>query len=150
MNTQPGGPQNNLPKDLHTVTRCLLARYTDPSTGKLKAFYLPRRREFDKPPSAVGRVEGFIKHKPQEHESFWSTEVEVFLPAAFAAVDNGSVLDHPNHVKVLKDCIALHWARSKTYKESHEKSFEEVVEQQKRDWLEKPHPLAHSGIPRSL
>ena len=49
MNTQPGGPQNNPAKNQHTITACLLARFTDASSGKLKAYYLPRRREYDNP-----------------------------------------------------------------------------------------------------
>ena len=42
MNTRPGGPRNNPTKDVHTVTECLLARFADAETGKLKAYYVPR------------------------------------------------------------------------------------------------------------
>ncbi|MBR7825766.1 DUF4238 domain-containing protein [Actinospica sp. MGRD01-02] len=141
MNTQPGGPQNNPPKDLHTVTRCLLARFADSTSGKLKAYYLTRPREYDKPPSAVGRVEGFITHNPQEYEAYWKTEVEDFLPAAFTSVDDKTILDKPDHVKVLKDCIALHWARSKAYKDTSEALLQEVTQRQKRLWMEQHRQL---------
>ena len=71
---------------------CLLeARFTDASSGKLKAYYLPRRREYDNPPSRAGRVEDYIEYDPQAHEDYWSTEVENHLPAAFAAVDDGTI-----------------------------------------------------------
>lgn len=136
MNTQPGGPQNNPTKDQHTVTEHLLTRFTDLSSGKLKAYYLPRRREYDNSPSRVGRVYRYIQHDPQTHEDYWNTEVENHLPTAFATVDDGTVLDHPDLVKVLKGCIALHWARSAAYKKAHEKLLASVTEQQKHQWLE--------------
>jgi hypothetical protein len=115
MNTQPGGPQNNPTADQHTITETLLGRFADASSGKLKAYYLPWRREYDNPPSRVGRVKKYIKYDPQMYEDYWNAEVENHLPTAFAAVDNGTIFDHPDLVKVLKDCIALHWARSLAY-----------------------------------
>ncbi len=140
MNTQPGGPQNNPTQDQHTITEGLLTRFTDESSGKLKAYYLPRRREYDNPPSRVGRVKKYIEHDPQAHEDYWNTKVENHLPAAFAAVDDWTILDHPDLVKVLKECIALHWARSAAYKHSHQELLESVTEQQKRQWLENFRP----------
>jgi Protein of unknown function (DUF4238) len=145
VNTGPGGPRNNPTKDAHTVTACLLARFADTETGKLKAYYVPRglpgRREYDNPPSRVGRVREYMKHEPQEHEDYWNTEVENQLPAAFAAVDDGTILDRPELVSVLKDCIALHWARSAAYMQEHEERFKAVTEQQKRLWLQNPSAL---------
>jgi hypothetical protein len=136
VNTHPRGPQNNPAKNQHTVTECLLARFTDTGTGQLKAYYLPRRREYDSPPSRVGRMKEYIKHAPQTHEDYWNTEVENRLPAAFAAVDDGTILTQPGFVKVLKDCIALHLARSAAYKQTHEELLKTVTDQQKRQWLE--------------
>lgn len=146
MNTQPGGPQNNSPRNIHTVTEVLLGRFTDPATGKLKAYYLPRCREYDNPPSKVGRVFEYFKHDVQTHEKFWSDEVETFLPAAFEAVDDGTILNRPDLVKVLKDCIALHWARSAAYKDAHERLFKDVTEQQKREWFAKYKPTLASAF----
>jgi hypothetical protein len=137
VNTQPGGTQNNPTQDQHTVTEGLLARFTDENSGKLKAYYLPRRREYDNPPS---RVKKYIEHDPQAHEDYWNTRVENYLPTAFAAVDGGTILDHPDLVKVLKDCIALHWARSAAYKQAHQELLKNVTEQQKRRWLENFRP----------
>jgi hypothetical protein len=141
MGTQPDDARDNPPVDQHTVTRCLLARFTDASTGKLKAYYLPRRREYDSPPSRVGRVKNYIEHAPQVHEDYWNTEVEQYLPAAFTAVADGTVLSRPDLVKVLKDCIALHWARNAAYKESHQELLKSVTEQQKRQWMENFRPV---------
>ena len=131
-------PTDNPTKDVHTVTKCLLARFADAETGKLKAYHVPRglpgRREYDNPPSRVGRVPKYMKFRPQEHEDRWNAEVENHLPVAFAAVDDGTILDRPGLVSVLKDCIALHWARSAAYKQAHEERFRTVTEQQKRLW----------------
>lgn len=146
MNTQPGGPQNNPPRNIHTVTEVLLGRFTDSATGKLKAYYLPRRREYDNPPSMVGRVFEYIKHDVLTHEKFWSDEVETFLPAAFAAVDDETIFNQPDLVKVLKECIALHWARSATYKEAHERLFKDVTERQKQEWFAKFKPTLASAF----
>jgi hypothetical protein len=148
MSTRPGGPRNNPTKDVHTVTECLLARFADAQTGKLKAYYVPRglpgRREYDNPPSRVGRVLKYMKFRPQEHEDRWNAGVENHLPAAFAAVDDGTILDHPGLVSVLKDCVALHWARSAAYKQAHEERFRTVTEQQKRLWKQNPPALARA------
>lgn len=141
MNTQPGGPQNNATKDQHTITKCLLVRFADASSGKLTAYYLPRRREYDNAPSRVGRVQNYIEYDAQAHEDYWKIEVEDYLPAAFARVDDGTILDYPRLVKVLKDCIALHWARSAAYKKSHQELLESTSEQQKRRWLENFRPV---------
>ena len=141
MNTLPGGPQNNPTEDQHTVTKCLLTRFTDPSSGTLKSYYLPRGREYDNPPSRAGRAKKYIDHAPQAYEDYWNTEVENHLPAAFGAVDDETIFDHPDLVKVLKDCIALHWARSVAYKKSHEELLKSVTEQQKRRWLEDFKPV---------
>ena len=140
VNTQPDSPRNNPTEDQHTITKCLLARFVDVKTGKLKAYYLPRQREYDNPPSRAGRVKKFIERDSQTHEDYWNTQVETHLPAAFAAVDDGTVLDHAGLVKVLKDCIALHWARSVAYKQTHEELLRTVTEQQKRWWLESFRP----------
>jgi Protein of unknown function (DUF4238) len=141
MNTRSDGPQNNPTRDQHTTTARLLKRFTDASSDKLKEYYLPRRREYDNSPSRAGRVKDYIRHDPQAHEDYWNTEVESHLSAAFAAVDDGTILDCPDLVMVLKKCIALHWARSAAYKKAHEELFENVTEQQKRQWLEDFRPV---------
>jgi DNA-binding CsgD family transcriptional regulator len=46
----------------------LLARFADAETGKLKAYYVPRglpgRREYNNPPSRVGRVLKYMRFRP--------------------------------------------------------------------------------------
>jgi hypothetical protein len=137
MNTQPGEPQNNPTMKQYTVMEYLLEQFTDPGTHRLKAFYFIRSREYYNPSSRMGRVDDFVVHEPQAHEDYWSTEVENFLPESFAAVDGRTILGKPHLVKVLKDCVAPHWARSKAYKESHNRLLEKVTERQGREWMER-------------
>jgi hypothetical protein len=130
MNTQPGTP-NNVVHEMHVVSRVLLRRIIDPATRMLAGYHLASQHEYRKAPRSVGWVDGFIKHEPKVHEDYWNVEVENHLHDAFQAVDDRSIFGKPRQIQILKDCIALHWARSKSYKEFHEKVLEVVTAHQK-------------------
>jgi hypothetical protein len=67
--------------------------------------------------------------------------VENHLHDAFQAVDDGTVFNEPRHVQALKDCIALHWARSKAYKQTHEVIMAAATVRGKRRWREQHESL---------
>ncbi len=62
-------------------------------------------------PGAVGKLENFVKIDSRETEQLWGL-TEQDLPAAIKAARTRRVLQNPKHVAVIKDAIALHFARS--------------------------------------
>jgi len=133
-------PTPNNPHEIHVVTKALLRRFVDPATRKLTGYHLASRREYGKSPGSVGWVEQFIKYRPEETEAEWR-QIENRLHDAFKAVDDESIFSQPDHVETIKKCIALHWARSKVYKDLHETILEAGREWHKRQWRQHYQPL---------
>jgi hypothetical protein len=138
-------PAPGSPHEIHVVSRVLLRRFTDPTTKKLAGYHLASRREYDKSPRSVGRVEQFVKYEPEAAEAEWQT-IETRLRDAFKAVDDGSIFSQPDHIEAIKDCIALHWARSKVYKELHETLLEAGREWHKQQWQYNWHLLVAAFV----
>jgi len=136
VKTQPSVPNNEV-RQIHVVSQVLLRRFVDPATGMLTGYHLASQRDYyPKSPKSVGWVEGFIRHQPRTHEDYWKAEVEDHLHDAFRAVDDRSIFSKPRQIRVLKDCIALHWARSKSYQEVHQMVMALVATRQKQYWAE--------------
>jgi hypothetical protein len=125
---------NNAVHEIHVVSQVLLRRFINPATQMLTGYHLASQRDYSKSPRSVGWVDGFIKYQPQVHEDYWKAEVEDHLHDAFQAVDDRSIFSKPRQIQVLKDCIALHWARSKSYQEIHDKVLEFVTARHKEEW----------------
>jgi hypothetical protein len=125
---------NNAVHEIHVVSQVLLRRFIDPATRMLTGYHLASRRDYSKSPKSVGWVDEFIKHEPKIHEDYWKAEVEDHLHDAFQAVDDRSIFARPRQIQVLKDCIALHWARSKSYREIHDKILEFITSRDKEEW----------------
>jgi hypothetical protein len=110
----------------HLVSRVLLERFTEPSPGGpvLYPFDLnrPKTRHKLKGAKGVGWVENFVPYASGSLEQLWN-DTEQHLPAVFAAVDAGTVLDHPAHIAMLRDLLALHLTRSRSYRDLHVQSF---------------------------
>jgi len=151
-NRRPGsngddGRTPGSPHEIHVVSRVLLRRFADPATRKLAGYHLASRKEYEKSPRSVGWVEQFIKYRPEETEAERKTTVEDRLNDAFEALDNGTIFCHPAHVDTIKGCMALHWARSKAYKELHESLLEAGRQWHKQHWREQyPQLLAAAFV----
>jgi hypothetical protein len=62
-------------------------------------------------PDGCGYIQNFVRYASRSLEQLWQT-VETNLRDAIAACDDRTVFDHPQHVRTLKDAIALHLVRS--------------------------------------
>lgn len=102
-----------VPVKQHVVSQVLRRRFVDPSTGLLAVYDLIEGTERLLPPQVVGFVRGFIRRDAAEAERLWQ-QTERRLSKVFAAVDDHTILEEPDLLDVLRDAIAMHWARSKT------------------------------------
>ncbi len=62
-------------------------------------------------PNGFGYVTNFVRYASKSLEELWQT-VENKLDNAIAACSDRSIFDHPEHVRTIKDAIALHLVRS--------------------------------------
>jgi hypothetical protein len=97
----------------HVVSRALLRSFLGPTSqgDRLLSYNLRFGRAKLRAPGAVGKLENFVKIDSQETERLWGL-IEQDLPAAINAARTRRVLQNPKHVAVVKDAIALHFARS--------------------------------------
>ncbi|WP_269857962.1 DUF4238 domain-containing protein [Streptomyces sp. RPT161] len=110
----------------HLISSVLLERFTESSPGgpALYPFDVnwPDRRHTLKGVNGVGWMKDFVPYASGSLEQLWN-DTEQHLPAVFTAVDAGTALDDPAHVAVLRDLLALHLTRSRTYRDLHVQSF---------------------------
>lgn len=108
-----------VPRKQHVVSRVLLKRFASRATPtgglELLEFNVRYGTERLRPPAAVGYVMDYLTAAASQAEQYWG-EVENRLPAALAVVDDETVFEHTEHVETLKDCLALHLARSRTFR----------------------------------
>lgn len=71
-------------------------------------------------------VDDFVAHESAALEQVWG-RIERLVPAALAAVRDGSALDRPDVVDQLKAVLALHWARSSASKAVNTRLRDQVV-----------------------
>jgi hypothetical protein len=100
----------------------LLRRFTAAPGNHLLVFDLVVGRERESSPRSVAFVKDLIRIDADIAETTWG-KVEALLPKAFDALDDASLLDRPELVAVVKDCIALHWARSKMMQQVSERAW---------------------------
>lgn len=69
--------------------------------------------EAAKPVSRTGAIENLVTVGSAELEQVWAQKVEGKLGHALKLIEHGQLLKLGNekHVNIIKDCIALHWAR---------------------------------------
>ena len=94
----------------HLVSRVILRRFCDEDhlLSRCALAHVHVRRVG---PDGVFRTARLHPDDPSLFEARWK-DVEDSLPAALAAVDDGTVLAKPDLVVVLRQCIAIHMARS--------------------------------------
>jgi hypothetical protein len=106
--------------DQHVVSQVLLRQFTIPikSGDRLSAHSLQFGKSKLRAPRGVGKLEHFVKIDSQETEDLWG-QTEQHLPAALAAARTRRIFANPKHVAVIKDAIALHFARSLELLQAH-------------------------------
>lgn len=104
---------NNAPRRQHTVTKAVLKRFTDPSSGSLEAFDFSSGAHSLRRPEKVGYVLDFISHNAQQYENKWQTS-ENKLGLIYDSYAKGVLHTLPEAIEAAKDLIALHAARSRT------------------------------------
>jgi hypothetical protein len=100
-------------REQHVVSQVILRRFLGPTPqgDRLLAYNLRYGRAKLRAPAAVGKLQNFVQIDSQETERLWG-RTEQDLPAAIDAARTRRVLQEPKHIAVIKDAIALHFARS--------------------------------------
>ena len=115
-------------REQHVVSRALLRRFLGPTSqgDRLLSYNLQFGKAYLRGPGAVGKLENFVKIDSRETEQLWGL-TEQDLPAAIKAARTRRVLHNPKHVGVIKDAIALHFARSLDTLESVEQNWQQTL-----------------------
>ncbi len=112
----------------HLVSRVLARRFTN-ARSELTRFEVERRRVRDVGVMGFGRAWALYPGDPMRFEQTWK-HVEDRLPAAFAAVDDGTIFSRLDLVELLKECLAIHLARGTTVSRVHAQAAKDL-----REWL---------------
>ena len=127
-------------REQHVVSQVLLKRFAAPGPGsaglQVGRFDLdhPERFHKDKGTGGCGWVKDFVPFASGSLENLWG-ETEQRLPAALAAVDDGSVGKDDMAMATLRDVVALHFVRSIRTRDMHERVWEEVFAAHRRSML---------------
>ncbi|MDQ6884552.1 MAG: DUF4238 domain-containing protein [Candidatus Dormibacteraeota bacterium] len=135
----------------HLVSQLVLRRFTQ--AGQIIRVDLQTgQRELRNPASCMYK-RGYISANPKEAEELWGT-VERRLPPALAALDAGTLFQNQNDVNAIKDCIALHFARSfgllwtrRTALDRAEAKVRAKILEEDRQFLERQFYLRHHFYP---
>ena len=124
----------------HLVSQVLLKRFVGHTGGdarRIIPFNLarPASKQPSKSPKECGKVRDFVKFGSGHLERHVWKPTEDALPAAFAAVDYGSLFDHPEHVATIKNVIALHYVRSTQIRDMQRGIWPGIVTNQMEWWL---------------
>lgn len=115
-------------REQHVVSRALLRRFLGPTNqgDRLISYNLQFGKAYFRGPRAVGKLENFVKIDSLETEQLWGL-TEQDLPTAIKAARTRRVLHNPKHVAVIKDAIALHFARSLDTLKSVEQNWQQTL-----------------------
>jgi hypothetical protein len=123
-------------KRVHLVSQVVLRRFCD-DTNNLSACSLKYGRTFRTGPKGVCYSTDIDQADPVGSEQLWKT-VEDRLPEALDAVEAGTVLKDPGLSNVLRECLALHWARSRTLISMYEQALPRILDRQEREMWADP------------
>lgn len=97
----------------HLVSRVLLRRWSNHKGGQICGLDLDSLSQRCDSVDQFGAAEDLIKEDPEITEQLWNT-IERKLKHPFDLLDQGRILEPQNrkHIQALKECLALHFARS--------------------------------------
>lgn len=117
-------------KNQHVVSRAVLKNFSfkDANGGDALIPYNVRAKRELRPLGigGCGKIPHFIRYASQSLEDLWKSSVEDHLHEVSASIQDRSILNKPGLVTVVKDCIALHLARSPRYLEVRSASIDEA------------------------
>lgn len=124
----------------HVVSQVVLSEFAVDRHLEVEDVRNPGRWR-PKSPAAVGYVNDFVQHDSAAIEGLWQT-VETRLPQAIRLVREGTA-PHPGSPEesTLRDCVALHWARSKSVKTKASEAWLKVQAEHLKDFRTGRRPL---------
>ncbi|MBM7771738.1 hypothetical protein JOD54_001942 [Actinokineospora baliensis] len=122
----------------HIVSKAVLKNFSE-KDSKGGHFLVPYnvRSGLELRPLGVkgcGKIRNFVRYASASLEYLWKSTVEDHLHDAVQAIHDGSILNEPRLIKVMKDCIALHLVRSPWYLALHDKIVEQATTEG-REWI---------------
>ncbi|PZT91589.1 MAG: hypothetical protein DI630_29370 [Gordonia sp. (in: high G+C Gram-positive bacteria)] len=134
------------PRKQHVVSQVLLRRFAVDGDIEVLAMDYPHSGWRRHSPAAVGYVKDFVRANAEEVEQVWA-EVESRLARAFADVDRGSsVKPRGATEEALRDCLALHWARSRRVRDTVGRAWNDVRARSQADLATRPELLDRSFL----
>lgn len=125
----------------HVVSRVVFARFTVDRNVEVEDVRKPGRWRL-KSPSAVGYVVDYVRHDSADVEAVWQ-QTETLLATALAELDRGGLPEQGSRTEqTVKDCLALHWARSHSFKAAVDGAWERVRRISAEDLARRPELLA--------
>jgi hypothetical protein len=132
---EASSPSAPVVRKQHFISQTLLARWTtkvSPKAGagkQLIRYTLATGAAEPKTTGQVGYKVNFVKIDSAVTERLWKA-TEDNLPVAIAAAEDGSMFAKPELQVILRDAVALHFARNPLTKELHESTWSRVSEEQ--------------------
>lgn len=146
VDARPGCPEDGTMMDAphvkrqHVVSRVVLARFAVDKVVEVEDVRKPGRWR-PKSPSAVGYVEDYVRHDSAGAEALWQ-QTETLLSTALDELDGGVPERGSRTEQTVKDCLALHWARSHSFKAAADRAWERVRLSSANDLARRPELLA--------
>lgn len=133
--------RDRLVKNQHVVSRAVLKNFSfkDTNGGDALIPYNVRAKRELRPLGigGCGKIPHFIRYASQSLEDLWKSSVEDHLHRVSASIRDRSILGKPDLISVVKDCIALHLARSPWYLKVHSVSIDEAQRKLKPELIER-------------
>ena len=108
----------------HTVSQVVLRQFT---VRQEMSVYDARRQVFMRKGPRAGFNMSFDQHDPFGSEALWAA-TENQIPKMYASLHARSAVGDPDAEDLIRDVLALHWARSAAMKAAHERVLQEVAE----------------------
>ncbi|GHA38699.1 hypothetical protein GCM10010372_43580 [Streptomyces tauricus] len=109
----------------------------------------PERSNKLKSTRACGWADFFISYDSQSAEDLWNS-VERRAPAAFEALQAGTLFADPLHEDALRDLIVLHYVRSYRYRDVYTNAFETMRVRVRENLIEqRQQPLRRLALQRT-
>jgi hypothetical protein len=118
----------------HFITQAILRRFVGSAGDRLAYYDIERHICRPVGPDRAGQYEKLVVFDEHVAEDLWRV-AEERLPEAYRAIEDRSLFDKPELVALLKDSIALHWARSPHARDRSDANFARVKEAQANWWL---------------
>ena len=124
-------------REQHLVSRALLREFCTPDArgqDKLLAWAIQYGKAKSTGPGGVAKRDHFVKIDSQETEHTWG-RVEQAMPAALAAARTRRIFEKPKHVAVIKEAVALHFARSLDVLDTQEVLLRQALAARRAEYL---------------